>query len=120
VHGRGGGGHQREGAFRSVNAGRTWSLVSAITSLATPAKPGSLPYQDFITMAAATPGRLWILTPNTLSGSQDGGVIWARLLVNPQGYSGQLDVRSDTAAWLLVPGVGLWGTSDGVRWHEIG
>lgn len=111
-------GSSTKALFRSLNAGRTWSVVAAITSLAAPAKPGSLPYQDFVTMAAA-PDRLWIVTPNTLNGSQDGGVTWARLLMNPQGYSGQLDVWSGTVAWLLAPGAGLWGTSDGVSWHEI-
>lgn len=105
--------------FRSLNAGRTWSIVSAITSLTASAKPGCLPYQDFITMAAAPPDRLWIVTPNTLSGSHDDGVTWTRLLMNPQGYWGQLDVWSGTVAWLLVPGAGLWGTSDGVSWHQI-
>lgn len=112
-------GSSAKALFRSLNAGRTWSVVSAITSLTAPARPGSLPYQDFITMAAAAPDRLWIVTPNTLSGSQDGGVTWTRLLMNPQGYSGQLDLWSGAVAWLLVPGAGLWGTSDGVSWHEI-
>jgi photosystem II stability/assembly factor-like uncharacterized protein len=112
-------GSSTKALFRSLNAGRTWSLVSAITSLTAPAKPGSLPYQDFSTMAAAAPDRLWILTPNTLSGSQDGGVTWTRLLMNMQGYCGQLDVWSGTVAWLLEPGAGLWRTSDGVSWHEI-
>lgn len=112
-------GSSTKALFRSLNAGRSWSLLSAITSLTAPAKPGSLPYQDFITMAAAPPDRLWIVTPNTLSGSQDGGVTWTRLLMNPQGYLGQLHVWSYTVAWLLVPGAGLWGTSDGISWHEI-
>ena len=112
-------GSSAKALFRSLNAGRTWSVVSAITSLTAPARPGSLPYQDFITMAAAAPDRLWIVTPNTLSGSQDGGVTWTRLLMNPQGYSGQLDLWSGAVAWLLVPGAGLWGTSNGVSWHEI-
>lgn len=95
------------------------SLTGTITSLTAAPKPGSLPYQDFITMAAAAPDRLWIVTPNTFSGSQDGGVSWTRLLINPQGCSGQLDVWSGTVAWLLVPGAGLWGTSPGASWHEI-
>lgn len=112
-------GSSTKALFRSLNAGRTWSLVSAITSLTVSAKPGSLPYQDFIAMAAAAPDRLWIVTPNTFSGSHDGGVTWTRLLMNPQGYSGQLDVWPGTMAWLLVPGAGLWRTSNGVSWHEI-
>ncbi len=73
-------GSSTKALFRSLNAGRTWSQVSAITSLTAPAKPGSLPYQDFITRAAAAPDRLWILTPNTFSGSKDGGERGARVL----------------------------------------
>jgi photosystem II stability/assembly factor-like uncharacterized protein len=112
-------GSSTKALFRSRDAGRIWSEVSAITNLTASAKQGSLPYQDVIAMSAAAPDRLWILTPNTLSGSKNGGVTWTRLVTNPQGYSGQLDVRSGTVAWLLVPGTGLWGTSNGVSWHEI-
>ena len=106
--------------MRSVDAGRTWTVTAAITSLASPPRAGSLPYQDGAVIAAGTPRRLWIATPNTLSLSTDGGTLWSQVGFNSAGYFGQFDVLSGTVAWLLAPGAGLWQTTDGITWRAIG
>jgi len=113
-------GSSTKALMRSADAGRTWTVAAAITSLAAPPRAGSLPYQDGAVIAAGTPRRLWIATPNTLSLSTDGGTLWSRAGFNPGGYFGQFDVLSGTAAWMLAPGAGLWQTTDGISWHVIG
>ena len=113
-------GSSAKALMRSVDAGRTWTVTAAITSLASPPRAGSLPYQDGAVIAAGTPRRLWIATPNTLSLSTDGGTLWTRAGFNPEGYFGQFDVLSGTVAWLLAPGAGLWQTTDGITWRAIG
>lgn len=113
-------GSSTKALWRSRDAGRTWTLVSAITSLGGPRQAGALPYQDGAVIAAAAPDRLWIVTPNTMSVSTDGGAFWSMILVNAQGAIGQFDVLSGTVAWLLGPGTGLWQTTNGITWHPIG
>ncbi len=106
--------------WRSTDAGQTWTLVSAIASLTSPRRPGSLPDQDGAVIAAASADRLWIVTPNTISVSTDGGAFWSTSMLDPQGSLGQFDVLSGTVAWLLAPGAGLWRTTNGVTWRPIG
>jgi hypothetical protein len=106
--------------FRSTDGGRTWTVVSAFASPSGAARPGSLPAGDGMTIAAASPDLLWIATFNSLSVSTDGGACWSMIQVNPLGYPGQFDVPSGTAAWLLAPGAGLWQTTSGTTWQELG
>ena len=113
-------GSSTKALWRSKDAGRTWTLVSAIASLASPRRPGSLPYQDGAVIAAGSADRLWIVTPNTISVSTDGGAFWSTSTLDPQGSLGQFDVLSGTVAWLLAPGAGLWQTTNGVTWRPIG
>jgi photosystem II stability/assembly factor-like uncharacterized protein len=115
-------GSSTKALWRSTDAGRTWTVVAAIASLTAPRQAGSLPYQDFAAIAAGSADRLWIVTPNTMSLSDDGGASWSTILLNPQGAwsLGQFDVLSGTDVWLLAPGAGLWQTSDGITWHAIG
>ncbi len=113
-------GSSTKALMRSVDAGRAWTVTAAITSLSIPPQAGSLPYQDDAVIAAGTPRRLWIATPNTLSTSGDGGTVWSRVLFNLGGYLGQFDVLSGTVAWLLAPGAGLWQTTDGMTWRAVG
>lgn len=113
-------GSSTKALMRSADAGRTWTVAAAITSLTVPPRSGSLPYQDGAVIAAGTPGRLWIATPNTLSTSGDGGTVWSRVLAGLGGYFGQFDVLSGTVAWLLAPGAGLWQTTDGLTWRPAG
>jgi len=113
-------GSSTKALFRSTDGGRTWTVVSALASLSGPARPGSLPGEDGATIAAASPDLLWIATINSLSVSTDGGAFWSMIQVNPLGYPGQFDVLSGTAAWLLAPGAGLWQTTNGTTWQELG
>jgi hypothetical protein len=113
-------GSSTKALMRSADAGRTWTVTAAVTSLTGPPRAGSLPYQDGAVIAAGTPRRLWIATPNTLSLSEDGGTRWTRVGFNSDGYFGQFDVLAGTTAWLLAPGAGLWQTTDGISWRVIG
>ncbi len=113
-------GSSTKALMRSVDAGRTWTVAAAVTSLSITPRAGSLPYQDGAAIAAGTPHLLWIATPNTLSLSTDGGTSWSRAGVDPGGYLGQFDVLPGASAWLLAPGAGLWQTTDGMTWHAIG
>lgn len=114
-------GSSTKALMRTSDAGRTWTVVAAVTSLAAPARPGSLPYQDALGIAAGSRSELWITTPNSLAGSTDAGVTWARVPgVNPQGGFATLDVRSGDMAWVLAPGTGLWRTTDGTTWRPVG
>jgi hypothetical protein len=113
-------GSSTKALWRSTDAGRTWTAVAAITSLAAPRQAGSLPYQDGAVIAAGSADRLWIVTPNTMSVSEDAGAFWSTSFLDPQGFLGQFDVLSGTIAWLLEPGDGLWQTTDGITWHSIG
>jgi photosystem II stability/assembly factor-like uncharacterized protein len=113
-------GSSTKALWRSRDAGRTWTLVSAIASLASPRRAGSLPYQDGAVIAAGSADRLWIVTPNTMSVSTDGGAFWSTTMLDPQGFLGQFDVLSGTLAWVLAPGAGLWQTTNGITWRLIG
>jgi hypothetical protein len=113
-------GSSTKALFRSADGGRTWTVASALASLSAPARPGSLPYSDSTTIAAASPDLLWIAGINSLSVSTDGGACWSMTQVNPLGYPGQFDVLSRAAAWLLAPGAGLWQTTSGTTWRELG
>jgi photosystem II stability/assembly factor-like uncharacterized protein len=113
-------GSSTKALWRSADAGRTWTAVSANTSLAGPRPAGSLPGQDGAVIAAGSAGRLWIVTPNTISVSTDGGASWSTTQLDPQGSLGQFDVLSSTLAWVLAPGAGLWQTADGITWRPVG
>jgi hypothetical protein len=113
-------GSSTKALWRSADAGRTWTVVSAIASLAGPRAAGSLPSQDGAVIAAGSAGRLWIVTPNTISVSTDGGASWSTTQLDPQGFLGQFDVLSSTLAWVLAPGAGLWQTTDGITWRPVG
>jgi len=105
---------------RSVDAGQTWTVAASVPNLAAPARPGSLARQDAVAIAAGSPEMLWLATPNTVTGSTDGGVTWSQSLFNPQGTFGQFDVQFSTHAWLLAPDAGLWHTTDGTTWRPVG
>ena len=118
--GRRGGGQYHQGPVAHYGRGRTWTAVTAITNLASPRRAGSLPYQDGAVIAAGSPGRLWIVTQNTMSVSTDGGAFWSTTQLDTDGLFGQFDVLSGTVAWMLGPGTGLWQTTDGTTWRSIG
>lgn len=114
-------GRSTKALMRTSDAGRTWTVVAAATSLNAPARPGSLPYENAVSIAAGSPRRLWITTPNGLAESSNAGVTWASVPgVRPQGTFATLDVWSAAAAWMLAPGTGLWHTTDGTTWRPLG
>jgi hypothetical protein len=120
-NGSGAGGSSPKALMATVNAGLTWHTIAAVTSILTTPKPGSLPYQEVLTIAAGTTGRLWVVTSNQLAQSTDGGATWALVPgPDPQGTPSMFDVFSPRRAWLLAAGSGLWGTSNGTTWHPIG
>jgi len=114
-------GSSSKALMRSADAGRTWTVVASVT-LSGPRRAGSLPYQNGAEIAASPAGRLWIVTPNTLNVSTDGGARWTQAAFNPGGYLafGRFDVLPGTVAWLLATGAGLWQTIDGTTWRAIG
>lgn len=120
-NGSGAGGSSPKALMTTTNAGRIWHTVATVHSILTPPKPGSLPYQEVLAIAAGAPGRLWVVTANGLAESTNGGVTWAAVPgVDPQGVPAQFDVLSARTTWLLAAGSALWGTSSGTTWHPVG
>jgi hypothetical protein len=110
-----------KGLLRSTDAGRTWSTVSAVTTLLGSPTRGSLPREEPSALAGGSRTRLWLSLTNGLAESNDGGQYWTyRWVVNPYGWSTTLNVLDANHAWLLAAGAGLWHTTDGVHWHAIG
>jgi photosystem II stability/assembly factor-like uncharacterized protein len=50
------------------------------------------------------------------------GRTWSVLsAINPaESYPVTLDVLSPARAWLLAPGTGMWRTTDGLHWVQLG
>jgi photosystem II stability/assembly factor-like uncharacterized protein len=120
-NGSGAGGSSPKALMATANAGLAWHTVATVTSILATPGPGSLPYQEVLTIAAGSPGQLWLATANQLAQSTDAGATWALVPgVNPQGTPSMFDVFSPRQAWLLAAGTGLWGTSNGTTWHPIG
>jgi len=120
-NGSGAGGSSPKVLMVTTNAGRSWRTIATVRSILATPKPGSLPWQEVLTMAAGSASRLWLATSNEMMQSTDGGARWARIRVaNPQGSPTSFDVFSSRRAWLLAAGEGLWGTSNGTAWHRIG
>jgi photosystem II stability/assembly factor-like uncharacterized protein len=113
-------GSSTKALMRSADAGQTWTTAAWVPSLETAGRPGTLPHQDAIALAAASPRVLWLATPNTVTVSTDGGVTWSRSMFNPLGTFGQFDVLSGTQAWLLATDAGLWHSTDGTAWRPVG
>jgi hypothetical protein len=105
----------------TTNAGRSWHTIATVPSILGTPRPGSLPWQEVLTIVAGSAGRLWLATANERMQSTDGGARWARIPAgNPQGAPSSFDVFSPRRAWVLATGSSLWGTSNGTAWHRIG
>jgi hypothetical protein len=114
-------GSSTKALLHSTDAGGRWGVASQLTSLTAPPRPGSIPLSEPVALAAGSPTRLWLSSPNSMAESGDGGTSWTDVAgVNPQGWTTGFDVLSPTRAWLLAPGQGLWRTSDGSRWYAVG
>ena len=109
------GGSSDKGLLRSTDVGRTWSTVSALTSLTHSPRPGSLPGSEPSDLAAGSQTRLWLSLTNGLAESNDGGRLWTAVpqAADAGGWPTVFDVLSARHAWLLAAGAGLWHTSDG-------
>jgi hypothetical protein len=120
-NGSGAGGSSPKALMATTDAGRSWRTIAVVPSILATPRPGSLPWQEVLAIAAGSASRLWLATANEMAASTDGGVAWARVRVaNPQGAAGSFDVLSPHRAWVLAVGAGLWGTSNGAGWHRVG
>lgn len=115
-------GSSTKALMQTLDGGQTWRTVASVPSLVTPNPPGSLTLGEPAALAAGSSSDLWLAGFNSLTESSDGGVTWTRVPgVNGQGSStGAFDVWSPRTAWMLAPGTGLWGTTDGSTWHALG
>jgi hypothetical protein len=114
-------GSSTKGLLRSTDAGRTWMTASAVTSLVHPPTPGSIPAEEPSALAAGSQTRLWLSLTNGLAESNNGGRHWTSGgVMNPGGWTTVLDPVSASHAWMLAAGAGLWRTTDGLHWHEVG
>jgi photosystem II stability/assembly factor-like uncharacterized protein len=114
-------GSSTKALLRSTDGGRTWSTMSAVTSLARRTPAGSIPVEEPSALAAGSRTRLWLSLTNGFAESNDGGRYWTYpTVVDPYGWSTTLNVLDADHAWLLAAGAGLWRTTDGVQWHAIG
>jgi photosystem II stability/assembly factor-like uncharacterized protein len=106
--------------LRTQDDGRTWQVMSQL--LGPPSRPGTLPFEGANTIAAFSATLLWITGINFIAYSSDAGRTWSVLnAINPaQAYPVTLDVLSATGAWLLSPGAGMWRTTDGLHWVQLG
>jgi photosystem II stability/assembly factor-like uncharacterized protein len=115
-NGSGAGGSSPKALMATTDAGRSWRTIAVVPSILAALKPGSLPWQEVLTIVAASASRLWLATANEMAQSTDSGVTWARVrAVNPQGAAASFDVLSPRRAWVLASGAGLWGTSNGTQ-----
>jgi photosystem II stability/assembly factor-like uncharacterized protein len=114
-------GSSEKALFHTTDAGRRWTVVSQVTSLTAPPRPGAITLQEPNAIAAGSRARLWLAAQNNLYASGDGGARWERVPgPDPQGYPAAFDVLSPTHAWLLAAGQGLWRTTDGRHWIALG
>jgi hypothetical protein len=115
-------GSSTKALLQSTNSGRTWRVVSAVSSLTRQPPPGSIPLAEPSALAAGSTQRVWLSTTNSLAESDDGGRTWNSVpsAFDPDGWSTVISVLDARHAWLLAPGVGMWSTTDGVRWNATG
>jgi photosystem II stability/assembly factor-like uncharacterized protein len=115
-------GSSTKGLLRSTDGGRTWTTVSAVTSLTQRPRTGSIPLEEPSALAAGSQTRLWLSLTNGLAESNDGGRRWTGVprAFDPGGWSTVIDVFDANHAWVLASGAGLWRTTDGLRWRADG
>jgi hypothetical protein len=114
-------GSSTKGLLRSTDAGRTWTTVSAVTTISQRRRRGSISLGEPSALAAGSQTRIWLSITNGLTESNDGGRRWADV---PQafdvgGWETVIDELSASHAWLLAPGAGMWRTTDGLTWHVV-
>jgi photosystem II stability/assembly factor-like uncharacterized protein len=114
-------GSSTKALLHTTDGGQRWTTISAVTSLSIPPSTGSLSYGEAAALTAGSPTRLWLAGYNGLTESADGGATWMGVTgINQQGSPSSFDVLSATRAWLLASGQGLWRTTDGDHWQQLG
>jgi photosystem II stability/assembly factor-like uncharacterized protein len=116
----GGSGSSDKVLLGTTDGGQTWRTVSSVT-VTGPPRPGQLQRAEPVALAAGPRNRLWLSGNNDLTVSSDGGRRWRQVRgVNPQRSPTTFDVLDASHAWMLGFDTGLWRTTDGVRWHQVG
>ena len=107
--------------LQTTDEGRSWRVVSSV-NLAGRSRAGQLQRAEPVALAATSSNRLWLSGDGDLTVSGDGGRRWERVRnVNPQGPpTTTFDLLDATHGWLLGLASGLWRTTDGVRWRQVG
>jgi photosystem II stability/assembly factor-like uncharacterized protein len=109
----------------STDGGAQW------TSRSVPAAPDGICRHPGLVLTAMAPGELWVLCEDgqgmqkatqVLLRTGNDGRTWSVLsAINPaESYPVTLDVLSPARAWLLAPGTGMWRTTDGLHWVQLG
>jgi len=63
---------------------------------------------------------LWLLgSVEGVSSSADGGFDWTRVPIQTDGYDTELTPAGPASAWLPLPGVGLYHTTNGTNWSKL-
>jgi hypothetical protein len=116
-----GAGSSAKALFRTTDAGRTWTIMSAVDSITEPQRRGAIPLTEPDALAAGSSSRLWLALTFGLAESADAGTTWqSTRSVNTQGDAATFNVLSSTQAWLVASGAGMWRTTDGTHWSALG
>ncbi len=106
--------------LQTTDEGRSWRVFSSV-NLTGRSGAGQLQRPEPVALAASSSNRLWLSGDRDLTVSGDGGRRWDRVRnVNPQGAATAFDFLDATHGWLLGLASGLWRTTDGVRWRQVG
>ena len=63
---------------------------------------------------------LWLLgSVEGISSSTDGGLDWTTAPIQTGGYDTDLAAAGPTGAWLPLPGIGLYHTTNGTTWSRL-
>jgi hypothetical protein len=113
-------GSSTKALLHTENAGRTWQVTSALTTLGA-VRPGSLPASGANDFTALSPTLLVIACANVFVYSTDAGVTWHVVpAINPQGAFGSFDTVPGAGTWFIADGAGLWHTTNGTQWTAVG
>jgi photosystem II stability/assembly factor-like uncharacterized protein len=113
-------GRSAKSLLQSTDGGRRWHVIAEDRSLVSGSQP--VPTDDGDVLAVPSDKSLWFAGADSLWGSSDGGRRWSRVAAASLGGAGGFAVfsfSSLTDGWLLVPGVGLWRTTDGRQWRRL-
>jgi photosystem II stability/assembly factor-like uncharacterized protein len=106
---------------RTSDGGQHWQIMAEDPSLM-PGAPRPFPVDPGGALAAPSPSVLWFAGVNALWGSTNAGRTWHRAPAASTGGAGGLasfSFVSPSRGWLLIPGTGLWQTTDGQHWRPV-